>query len=81
MDSVWGDVPTWLGVVGAVIVFILGRAEYRISQQWKRSECLAAEVDRFFAQPKVATALLLIDYSAIRLEPDGSRASHHTATS
>jgi hypothetical protein len=81
MDTVWGDVPTWLGVVGGVVVFMLGRAEYRMSQQWKRSEFLAAEVDRFFAQPRVATALLLIDYSVIRLEPDGTRAKQNTATS
>jgi len=81
MDSAWGDVPTWLGVVGAVIVFWLGRAEYRISQRWKRSEFLAAEVDRFFGQPRVATALLLLDYSEIRLEFDGTRARQHTATS
>jgi hypothetical protein len=79
MDTVWGDVPTWLGIVGGVIIFLLGRAEYRIAQQWKRSEFLAAEVDRFFAQPRVATALLLVDYSAIRLEPDGRRAGQPTA--
>ena len=65
----WGDVPTWLGVVGAVIEFILGRAEYRLAQQWTRSEFLAAEVDRFFANPRVATALLLVDYSAIKWKP------------
>ena len=79
MDSVWGDVPTWLGIVGGVIIFLLGRAEYRTSQQWKRSEFLAAEIDRFFAQPRVATALLLVDYSAIRLDPDGRRAGQPIA--
>jgi hypothetical protein len=79
MSIDWGDVPTWLGVVGAVIVFILGREEYRMTQQWKRSEFLAAEVDRFFAQPRIATALLLIDYSAIWLDADGRRASQATA--
>jgi hypothetical protein len=79
MDSIWGDVPTWLGILGGVILFLLGRAEYRTSQQWKRSEFLAAEVDRFFAQPRVATALLLVDYSAIRLDPEGRRARQPTA--
>ena len=81
MDSVWGDIPTWLGVVGAIVVFVIGRDEYRNAQKWKRSEFLAAEVDRFFAQPRVATALLLIDYSKIRLEPNGRRASQRTETS
>jgi hypothetical protein len=74
MDNPWGDVPTWLGLFGGVIAFVLGRREYRSAQQWKRSEFLAAEVDRFFAEPRVATALLLIDYSEIRLAADGRRA-------
>jgi hypothetical protein len=79
MGSAWGDVPTWLGLIGAVFVFIVSRREYRRAQQWQRSEFLAAEVDRFFAQPRVATALLLIDYSEIRLDADGRRVGTVTA--
>jgi hypothetical protein len=74
----WGDVPTWLGLAGGIVAFRLGREEYRNAQQWKRSEFLASEIDRFFAQPRVATALLLIDYSEIWLEPDGRRANGET---
>jgi len=73
MDTLWGDIPTWLGLVGGIVVFVLGRREYRSAQQWKRSEFLVAEVDKFFAQPRVMTALLLIDYSEILLLPDGQR--------
>ena len=77
----WADVPAWVGLGGGIVAFYLGRREYRNAQQWKRSEFLASEVDRFFAQPRVATALLLIDYSEIRLEADGRRANTATPSS
>jgi hypothetical protein len=77
----WGDIPTWLGILGAIVVFVLGRREYRTAQHWKRSEFLAAEIDAFFAAPRVATALLLIDYSVIRLDREGRRVPQDSAES
>lgn len=78
MNTAWAIAATWIGVIGGVITLIKGLGEYRRAQQWKRSEFLASEVDRFFANPRVATALLLIDYSRIQLEPDGRRATAST---
>ena len=69
------DLATWIGLVVAFITAQLALREYRTTQQWKRAEFLAAEVDKFFQTKQVATALLLIDYSLIRLGPDGQRAS------
>jgi len=76
--NIWGDVPTWIGVIAGAITLIVGVREYLIAQRWKRSEFLAAEVDRFFANPGIQTALLLIDYSRIALEPDGRRTTVRT---
>jgi hypothetical protein len=78
MNSIWGDVPTWIGVIAGAITLIVGVREYLIAQRWKRSEFLAAAVDRFFANPGIQTALLLIDYSRIALEPDGRRRTVRT---
>lgn len=75
------DLATWIGVGVAIVTAYFGLREYRTAQQWKRAEFLAAEVDKFFATPAVATALLLIDYSRIRLGPDGKRASPKAAGS
>ena len=61
MDSIWGDVPTWLGLAGAIVAFLIGRAEYRKAQEWKRAEFVAAEAKQFFIDEEIATALLLID--------------------
>jgi hypothetical protein len=69
------DLATWIGLAVGIVTAYFGLREYRTAQQWKRAEFLAAEVDKFFATPGVATALLLIDYSRIRLGPDGKRAS------
>lgn len=76
--NAWGTAATLIGVFVGIITLIKGLREYRRAQQWKRSEFLVAEVDRFFANSRVATALLLIDYSRIQLEPDGRRAAAFT---
>jgi hypothetical protein len=73
--GVWGDIPTWVGLAGAIAALAVGLWQYRQAQLWKRSEFVAAEMAKFFAQPKVATALLLLDYSRIKLRPDGTRAN------
>jgi len=78
MSEVMGSIPDWLTLVGGVVTVLLGVREYRRGEDWKRSEFLAKEVDAFFASPKVATALLLIDYSEINLEPNGRRTTKKT---
>jgi hypothetical protein len=75
------DLATWIGLVVAFATASLALREYRTTQQWKRAEFLAAEVDKFFQTTQVATALLLIDYSLIRLGPDGQRAARDTPKS
>lgn len=50
----------------------------RREQQWKAAEFVAKEVKEFLATPLVKTAMLLLDYDAIALNPDGSRAPAHT---
>src|SRR5262245_3687966 len=78
-NEFWGDIPTWLGVGVALWTIVRGLREYTTAQDWKRAEFLASEVDRFFSTRGVATALLLIDYSRIRLAPDGTRARRDDA--
>jgi hypothetical protein len=79
IKSFFGDLPTWVGVVGGLLGFAAGLLQYRQAQRWKRAEFAAAEVARFFATPKVQTALLLLDYSSIRLAPNGSRVASRNA--
>jgi len=71
MDQFWDDAPTWIGVAAAVAAFVVGLWQYRTAQQWKRAEFVAAEMKAFFADAQVATALILIDYSEIKLDPSG----------
>lgn len=74
-DPFYGDLPTWIGLLGAGAAFSIGLSQYRTAQRWKRAEFMAAEVKAFMSEPCVATALLLIDYSEIALGRDGRRAS------
>src|SRR5262245_42742493 len=71
MEVEAGAFPGWIGLVSAVIVFGAGLWQYRAAQAWKRAEFLAIEAKVFFDDPKIATALLLIDYSVIRLNDQG----------
>jgi hypothetical protein len=74
----WGDVPAWLGLIGAAFAFAVALDQYRTAQAWKRAEFVAAETKLFFEHPQVATALLLIDYSVIRLDKVGKRSVQGT---
>jgi hypothetical protein len=71
MGSPWGDVPTWIGLIGAFVAFRAGLNQYRTAQQWKRAEFVAAEMKAFFADSQIAIALILVDYSPIRLDHEG----------
>jgi hypothetical protein len=75
MPGIWGDIPSWLTIIGGLLAFAYGLQQYWESQRWKRVEFVSSEIDKFLADPKVATALLLSDYSRIRLDRNGTRAS------
>ncbi len=60
--TIWGDVPTWCAAVGACVAFGIGLWQYKKSQDWKKAEFLAAEMKEFFANPRVAVALTMIDW-------------------
>lgn len=69
-----GDLPTWLAVVVAALGGGVAYLEYRRANRWKRSEFVAAQMEKFFSDPKIAMALTLVDYSRIKLRPDGAPA-------
>src|SRR5258706_15268057 len=69
-----GDIPSWVGICAGFIAFCFGLYQYRQAQLWKRAEFLASEMAKVFSDRKVGTALLLLDYSRIKLRPDGTRA-------
>jgi hypothetical protein len=62
------------GLALAIVGFVIGLIQYRTAQDWKRAEFVAAEMEKFFNDAQIATALLLLDYNIIRLTPDGKRA-------
>jgi hypothetical protein len=43
---------------------------YYDEQRWRRTEFVNREVDAFLAQPRVQVALRLLDFNAIRINPD-----------
>ena len=61
-----------IALVGGVITFAIGLAQYRRTQQWKRAEWVAQEMKQLFADPIVQAALLMIDWESrsILLYPD-----------
>ena len=73
-----GDIATCVGVFGGLVAFAVGLLQYSSAQAWKRAEFVAQEMAKFLSQAKVSTALLLLDYNHIRLNPDGSRAADGT---
>jgi hypothetical protein len=58
-----------VGLIGAVIAFVIGLRQYRRAEQWKRAEFVSAEMKEFFASPKVSAAMTMIDWAgrSIRL--------------
>jgi hypothetical protein len=55
-------------LIGASIAFFFGLLQYRKSQHWKRAEWVAQEMQLFFGDPAVNSALRMIDWSARRIE-------------
>ena len=74
MSAFWGDLPTWLGLLGAVAAFVCGLEQYQRSQEWKKAEFLAAEMKEFLANPRVTAALTMVDWGMRSIEfPTGSK--------
>jgi hypothetical protein len=67
----WLSIVGYLGALGA---FVIGLRQYRRADYWRRSEFLAREMKEYFADPKVNTALTMIDWGIrkVRLYEDSS---------
>ncbi len=50
------------GLVGAAVAFLIGLAQYRRAQQWKRAEFLAQEVKELESDPHAMIALTMVDW-------------------
>jgi hypothetical protein len=66
------DVLKLLILLGAATAFLVGLAQYRRAQHWKRVEWVAQEMKSLFGDPVVQAALLMIDWGSRRvpLYPD-----------
>src|SRR4051812_40229289 len=60
----------YLAAVGALVAFIIGLAQYRRSQLWKRMEFLGKEIKAFLSEATVRNALLMIDWGSRRIPFD-----------
>lgn len=69
--AILNDAATWCGVGLAAYGVWRGVEEYRKAQQWKASEFLAMEMEKFFSDQHVRTALILLDYAPVRLDRSG----------
>jgi hypothetical protein len=61
------DLLKALILLGAALAFIIGLAQYRRAQQWKRVEWVAQEMKSFFGDPVVQAAWLMIDWGSRRI--------------
>jgi hypothetical protein len=50
-------------ILGAALAFLIGLAQYRKSQKWKRVEFVASEMKVFFDDEAVKAATLMLDWS------------------
>lgn len=57
-----------LSTLGAAIVFVVGLVQYHTAQQWKRTEFVVNEFKGILEQPKVVTALQMVDWAARSLK-------------
>jgi hypothetical protein len=57
-----------VALVGVSIAFVVGLFQYRKSQRWKRAEWVAQEMQAFFSDPAVNSALRLLDWSTRRVD-------------
>lgn len=64
---------TVVGWSSTFSAFCVGLYQYWVAQNWKRTEFVASEVEKFFGDAQVSAALLLLDYNIIRLDEQGKR--------
>src|SRR5262245_18409708 len=62
-----GDFLNVVVLVGATVAFLVGLAQYRRAQHWKRAEWVAQEMKALFGDPVVQAALLMFDWSSRRI--------------
>lgn len=53
--------------VGAAVAFLVGLAQYRRAQHWKRAEWVAQEMKSLFGDPLVQAAFLMFDWGSRRI--------------
>ncbi len=58
-----------LGIIAAIIIFLVGLFQYEQSQKWKKEEFLAGAVKDFIASPWAANARVMLD--SLRLYKKG----------
>jgi hypothetical protein len=61
------DLLKALVFLGAAIAFIVGLAQYRRAQHWKRAEWVAQEMKSFLGDPVVQAVLLMLDWGSRRI--------------
>ena len=64
-----------IALFGAVLAFVVSLLQYRKAQRWKRAEWVAQEMQAFFNDPAVNSALKMLDWGSrpIELYPQRKR--------
>jgi hypothetical protein len=57
-----------VALLGVSIAFVVGLLQYRKSQRWKQAEWVAQEMQTFFADPAVNSALRMMDWGRRRVD-------------
>ena len=67
--SAWkpDDLLKAIALVGAALAFIIGLAQYRRAQHWKRAEWVVQEMKGLFGDPVVQAVFLMIDWGSRRV--------------
>jgi hypothetical protein len=61
------DLVKMIVFLGAAVAFLVGLAQYRRAQHWKRVEWVAQEMKGLFGDPVVQAALLMFDWGSRRI--------------
>lgn len=67
----WIEFVSKMGIVAALIIFLVGLYQYQQGQKWKSEEFLATAVKEFMASPGAGNARLMLD--ALRLYKNGMK--------
>jgi hypothetical protein len=57
----WIEFISKMGIIAAIIIFLVGLYQYQQGQKWKREEFLAAAVKDFMASSRAGNARLMLD--------------------